>query len=205
MTSRRPSTSGVPRSFSSCSAGTTSPRRPERLLVDDEQVGPEMSAVSRMMRVRISSVCSTPTRRLAESYSPFDLLDDARDAHEVDARAELVGADDRRARQDQDRDVVVGLDQGVGDRAAAAHMAEAERVVAVDQHTLGPAACGHAGVSLLAEARPAPTGVCGRTMPYSDGPREPPVSAMPKISNVIKGLIEYRREAVRPRRRHRGY
>ena len=61
---------------------------------------------------------------------------------------------------------VVGLDDGVGDGAAAAHMAETEGVVAVDQHTLGPAACGHAMRLPVAEAPPAPTGDFGRTMPY---------------------------------------
>ena len=73
MTSRRPSTSGVPRSLSSRSAGPTSPRRPSGSLSTMKRSGRKMSAVSRMMRVRISIVCSTPTRRLAESYSPVSI------------------------------------------------------------------------------------------------------------------------------------
>src|SRR6185503_1887161 len=94
-------------------------------------------------------------------FAGIDLLDDARNAHEIDARAELVGADHRRARDDQHRDRLVGLDDGIGDGAAAADVAEAERVVAVDQHTLGPAAVGHDASPARA---PAPA-FAGRTMP----------------------------------------
>src|SRR5439155_19611499 len=61
-------------------------------------------------------------------------LDHAGHAHEVDARAEVEAADDRRARQDQDRELLVALDQRVRDRAATAQVAEAEGVMAVNEY-----------------------------------------------------------------------
>src|SRR4029077_11786841 len=61
-------------------------------------------------------------------------LDDAGHADEIDPGAELEAADDRRPGQDEDRDVLVVLDQRMGDRAAAAQMAEAEGIVAIDQN-----------------------------------------------------------------------
>ena len=69
-----------------------------------------------------------------------DLLHHAGNTHEVDAGAEFVGTDDRRTRNDQDGNRVVGLDDRIGDGTAPADMAETEGVVAVEQHTLGPAA-----------------------------------------------------------------
>ena len=62
-------------------------------------------------------------------------LDDARHPHEVDPGAKIEAADDRRAGQDQHRQVTVALDERVRDRAAAAQMAEAEAVVTIDQKT----------------------------------------------------------------------
>src|SRR5690349_21865350 len=61
-------------------------------------------------------------------------LDHTGNADEVHPAAEVETADDRRARQDQDREVLVTLDQRMGDRPAAAQVAEAESVVAVNQH-----------------------------------------------------------------------
>jgi hypothetical protein len=55
-------------------------------------------------------------------------------AHEVDARAEVEAADDRRARQDQDGELLVALDERVRDGAAPAQVAEAEGVMAVDEY-----------------------------------------------------------------------
>ena len=115
------------------SVGSTSPLQAQRLLVDEEQVGPE--ALRRL-----------PDDRGADRHRLVELdvqaerlvlavvqLDDARDAHEIDARAEIEAADDRRARQDQDRHALEPIDERVRDRAAAAQVAEAEAVVAVDQ------------------------------------------------------------------------
>ena len=61
-------------------------------------------------------------------------LDDAGHAHEVDARLEVEAADDRRTRDDQDRKVLVLLDQEMGDRPTAPQMAEAHRVVRIDEY-----------------------------------------------------------------------
>src|SRR5262249_16200094 len=61
-------------------------------------------------------------------------LDHARDAHEIDARAEVEAADDRRAGEDQDRELLEAVDERVREGAAAAEVAEAERVVAVDEY-----------------------------------------------------------------------
>src|SRR5690606_20969594 len=70
--------------------------------------------------------------------------------HEVDAGAEIERADDRRARQDQNRQRLMGLGQGMGDLAATPQMPQAEAVVAVDEDTLAPAPVLHAAsLSLL--------------------------------------------------------
>ena len=66
----------------------------------------------------------------------IDLLHHPRDAHEIDARAKFVGTDHRRSGQNQDRQRMVGFDDVVRDRPAAADMAEAEGVVTIEQHTL---------------------------------------------------------------------
>ena len=175
MTSRRPSTSGVPRSFSMLERRHDLAAQAERLLVDDEEVGPvDVGGVADDPGAHLERMLDADPEVGRVVLAGVDLLDHARDAHEVDARAELVGADHRRARDDQHRDRLVGLDDGVGDGAAAAHMAETERVVAVDQHTLGPAAVRHASVSPLPKRllpRPVHSaGLCHR----SAGPREPP-------------------------------
>ena len=61
-------------------------------------------------------------------------LHDARHADEVDVRRKAEGADDRRAGDHQDRQIVAIGDERLRDRAAAAQMPEPERIVAVDQH-----------------------------------------------------------------------
>src|SRR3546814_5089506 len=65
--------------------------------------------------------------------------------HEVDTGAEIERADDGRAGEDQDRQRLVGVGQGMGDLAAAPQMPQAEAVVAVNEDTLAPAAVLHAG------------------------------------------------------------
>ena len=60
-------------------------------------------------------------------------LDDARDLHEVDTGAIVEGAGDRRPRDDEHVEAAEILDQRMGDRPAAAQMAEPERVVAVHE------------------------------------------------------------------------
>ena len=108
-----------------------------RLLVDDEQVGPvDVGGILDDAGAHRQRMLDVEPQIGRIVLAGVDLLDHARDAHEVDARAELVGADHRRAGQNQHGDRLVGLDDGIGDGAAAADMAEAERVVAVDQHTL---------------------------------------------------------------------
>ncbi len=109
----------------------------ERLLVDDEQVGTvDVGGVADDAGAHLERMFDADPKVGRIVLAGVDLLDDARDAHEVDARAELVGADHGRARDDQHRHGRVGLDDGIGDGAAAAHMAETEGIVAVDQHTL---------------------------------------------------------------------
>ncbi len=109
----------------------------ERLLVDDEQIGPvDVGGVADDAGAHLERVFDTDPKVGRVVFAGVDLLHDARDAHEVDARVELVGADHRRTRNDQHRHGRVSLDDGVGDGAAAAHMAETEGIVAVDQHTL---------------------------------------------------------------------
>jgi hypothetical protein len=109
----------------------------ERLLVDDEQVGPvDVGSVADDAGAHLERVLDADPEVGRIVLAGVDLLDHARDAHEVDARAEFIRADDRRARDDQDGDRAIGLDERIGDRAATADMAETVRVVAVEQHTL---------------------------------------------------------------------
>ncbi len=68
-------------------------------------------------------------------------LDDAGNTHEIYTLAEFEIPDYGRARQDQHADAWVVLHEGVGDRPAAAQMAEAEGVVTVDQDS--PISVGH--------------------------------------------------------------
>src|SRR3546814_18498875 len=71
-------------------------------------------------------------------------LDHARDAHEIHACPEIEAADDRRSRQDQDGEIAPGLDEGMGDGAASAQMAEPETVLDVGPDTVGAGRAGHA-------------------------------------------------------------
>src|SRR5215469_17307398 len=75
-------------------------------------------------------------------------LDDAGDAHKINACPEVEAADDRRAREDQHREVLVGLDERMRDRPAAAEVAESEGVVAVDQHAFMAQVLFHPALSL---------------------------------------------------------
>ena len=77
-------------------------------------------------------------RQLERDVVAAAQFDDPRNAHEVDPVLEAEAADDRRAREDENRDGLVGLDQCVGDLAAAPEMPKAEGIVAVDQDALGP-------------------------------------------------------------------
>src|SRR5262245_2031217 len=108
--------------------------QPDRLLVDDEHVGRELLCGvlddGGAHRHRLADVEVQVERRVLAVAQ----LDHAGHAHEVDARAEIEAADDRRAGEDQDRELLVALDQRVRDRPAAAQVAEAEGVVAVDEY-----------------------------------------------------------------------
>ena len=57
----------------------------------------------------------------------------AGNTHKIHARAEVETADDRGAGQDQHRQVLETVYQGVRYRPAATQVAEAKRVMAVDQ------------------------------------------------------------------------
>ncbi len=62
-------------------------------------------------------------------------LDYARDLHEVDARPIVERAGDRGSGDDQNVEAAIILDQRMRDRAAAAQVAETERVVAIHEDT----------------------------------------------------------------------
>ena len=111
ITSRRPRMQRVPRAFSISRVERTSPRRPKRLLVDQEHV-------------RLEHLGSVVDDRAADLERLLDVemqvqrgvlavaqLDHAGHADEVDPRAEIEAADDRRAREDQHREVLESLDQ----------------------------------------------------------------------------------------------
>ena len=110
------------------------PPEADGLLVDDEQIRVEnfgrVLDDRRAHRQHLGDVEVQVERRVLAVTQ----LDHAGHAHEVDARAEVEAADDRRARQDQDRELLVALDQRVRDHAAAAQMAEAERVMTVNEY-----------------------------------------------------------------------
>ena len=104
-----------------------------RLLVDDEDVrleGLGRVADDRLAHLQRLVQVDMPVHRCVFAVAQ---LDDARDLHEIDAGAIVEGAGDRGARDDQDVEAAIILDQRMRDGAAAAEMAEAERVVAVHQ------------------------------------------------------------------------
>src|SRR5882672_11172036 len=108
--------------------------QPDRLLVDDEQVRREdLGGVlddRGAQQQRFGDVEVQVERRVL----PVAQLDHAGDAHEVDARAEIEAADDRRAGQDQDRELLEAVDQRVRQGTAAPQVAEAKGVMAVDEY-----------------------------------------------------------------------
>ena len=71
--------------------------------------------------------------RPSDWYSPSESLITPGNPDEIDPRAEVEAADDGRARQDQHRHALEAVDHRMRDRPAAAQVAEAEAVVAVDQ------------------------------------------------------------------------
>ena len=80
-------------------------------------------------------------------------FDHARHAHEIDPGAEVEAADDRRAGEDQHREVAAPADQRMRDRAAAAQMAEPEAVMAVDEDALASHGTGLSHISGAARKR----------------------------------------------------
>ena len=115
----------------------------ERLLVDDEEIRPvDVGGVADDAGAHLERMLDVHAQVRRIVLAGFD-LHHAGNTDEIDARTEFVGADDRRAGQDQHRNRLVGFDDGIGDGAAATHMAEAERIVAVEKHTLGSGAGGH--------------------------------------------------------------
>ena len=85
-----------------------------------------MSAVCWMIDERIASVCSMSMCSFSEVYSPLRSLITPGTRTKSTRDAEVEAADDRRARQDQDREVTCRLDQMMRDRPATAQVAEAE-------------------------------------------------------------------------------
>jgi hypothetical protein len=125
----------------------------ERLLVDDEDVGVE--DVGGVLddgiphRQGLVDVDQQAQGRVVARAQ----LDHPRDADEVDPGPEVKTADDRRAGQDNDRHVLVLVDQGMGNGAAAAQVAEAERVVAVDEDAGVPLYLGLVPIGLVQVSR----------------------------------------------------
>src|SRR3546814_17889002 len=74
-------------------------------------------------------------RQVQRGVLPVAQLDDAGNADKVHPAAEIEAADDRRYGENQDRQVLVAFHHGMGDRAAAAQMAEAESVAAGNKDT----------------------------------------------------------------------
>ena len=145
----------------------------ERLLVDQENVGAEGARGvledggadgERLVEADVEAV------RLVVAVLQ---LDDAGDAHEIDPLAEAEAADDRRAGQDQHGDVRAMADEGVRDGPAAAQVAQAEAVVAVDQNA-------EAGVLAL------------HTVPLADRPRPKPRAAKPRLQSTRLSRINRR-------------
>ena len=106
----------------------------ERLLVDEEDVGLEdprrLQDDGRADRHQVLDRHAGAVRLVALVGD----LHDAGHADEVDVRREAEGADDRRAGDHQDRQVVAIGDERLRDRAAAPEMPEPVGIVAVDQH-----------------------------------------------------------------------
>ena len=103
------------------------------LLIDDEDVRIELFGGVLDDRSAHRHRLADVQMQIERGVLAVPQLDHAGHAHEVDARAEIEAADDRRARKDEDRELLEILDEGMRDRAAATQMAEAKRVVAVDQ------------------------------------------------------------------------
>ena len=131
----------------------------ERLLVDQEEIRPEHAG--RVLddggpeRERLLDVeVEIHARVLA-----VPALDDSGHADEVDAGAEAEAAQDGRAAQDEDVQLLVMGDERVGDRPAAAEVPQPERVVAVDQDAV---------LRLVNGARPPRPLAVGRRSPTPD-------------------------------------
>jgi len=107
--------------------------QPDRLLVDDDHIGVEgQHGLLDDVRAQTDGAAEIEIEMVRLVAAVAALLD-AGNADIVDAVAELEARDHRRARDDDHRDVRKARDQRVGDRPAAADMAEPEGVVAVDQ------------------------------------------------------------------------
>ncbi len=113
-------------------------------------------------------------------------LDHAGHAHEIDAGLEIEAADDRRAREDQDRQMRELLDQMVSDRPTAAQMPQTETVVAEDQQPSGGI---HSPLSFLCKRCP---GALWQSMPE---PTRIPAIAPPHgpgYAAALQWAVEFR-------------
>ena len=145
----------------------------ERLLVDQEEIRPEHAG--RVLddrgpeRERLLDVeVEIHARVLA-----VPALDDSGHADEIDAGAKAEAAQDGRAAQDEDVQLLVMGHERVGDRPAAAEVPQPERVVAVDQDAV---------LHLVNGARPPrPMAVGRRSRPGSDGSH----IALPRGSETV--------------------
>ena len=115
--------------------------------------GSNISAVCWMIEPRSFSVCSMSRCRLSEVYSPLrSLITPGTRTKSTRARKSkrpMIGEPDRISTET----LLEALHQRMRDRAAAAQVAEAERVVAVDQDApVGPPVAHVLVFSLVADA-----------------------------------------------------
>lgn len=104
-----------------------------RLLVDDENIRPE--GFRRRTDDRLPHFQGLVQLDVTVQRGIFAVseLYDARDLHEVDARAIIEGAGDGRTGDDQDLQSAVIFHQCMGDGATTSEMAEPEGIVAVHE------------------------------------------------------------------------
>ena len=150
--------------------------QPERLLVDQEEIGPEdprrvLDDGGPEREGLLDMEVEIQARVLA-----VPALDDPGHADEVDAGAEAEAPQDRRAAQDEHVELLVMRDQRVGDRPAATEMPQPERIVAVDEDPV---------LRLVIGARPVAVGRRPRSR-IGRLPHLPPTGASARLGTRVR-------------------